>query len=221
MWSAWAVFVIILVYLATGTAWLLFGGDAARRDPGTPVDPFRAILEILMILAALAMLTMMAAVHASAPAGAKTYSMAALAFMVLAVGTTCGIHFVELTVVRRIGPPSPPELSVIFFGQWPSVFFALDLLAWDLFLGLSLLFAAPAFKGDGLRAAVRVALILSGALCVVGILGPALGDLRFQLPGIIGYATAFPVVCLLLAMQFSRGEPDPADAVPGPRHAKG
>jgi hypothetical protein len=206
MWSAWAVFGLWLVYLATGGTWLLFGGDPARRDPGTPVDPFRAILEILIVLVALAMIALMAAVHASAPPGAKTYSVAALAFMILAAGTTCGIHFVELTVVRHLGPASPPDLSVIFFTQWPSVFFALDLLAWDLFLGISLLFAAPAFKGDGLQAAVRVGLILSGILCVAGTLGPALGDLRFQLLGITGYAALFPVVCLLLAILFGRAE---------------
>jgi hypothetical protein len=209
-WSAWIVVVVWLAYVATGIAWLLFGGDAAQRDPGTPLDPFRTVLEILMSLAALGMLALMAAVHRAAPLGAKATSLAALGFMVLMVGTTCGIHFVELTVVRRIEPARDPALSVLFFTRWPSVFFALDLLAWDLFLGLSLLLAAPAFKGVGLEAAVRLAMILGGALCVAGILGPALGDLRFQLLGIAGYAAVFPLACLMLAILYGRAEPGAA-----------
>jgi hypothetical protein len=205
-WSARFIVVVSLAYLGTGIAWLVFAGEPAHRDPGTPLDPFRAIMEILLSLAALGMLVLMVAVHRAAPLGAKATSLVALAFMILAVGTTCGIHFVELTVVRRIAPPPDSELAVIFFTQWPSVFFALDLLAWDLFLGLSLLFAAPAFAGSSLEAWVRRALLLSGALCIAGILGPALGDLRWQLLGIAGYAAVFPLACWLLAVWFGRAE---------------
>jgi hypothetical protein len=216
MWSAWAVVVLFLAYLATGAVWLVFGGEPARRDPFWPVDPYRAVLEALIILSAPPMVVVMAAVHAAAPPGAKACGAAALAFMTLAAGTTCGIHFVELTVVRRLGPASPPELSAIFFTPWPSAFFALDLLAWDLFLGLALLFAAPAFKGGGLQAAVRAALILGGTLCLVGTLGPALGDLRIQLVGTTGYAAVFPVACLLLATLFGRAEPNQTLHLTGP-----
>jgi hypothetical protein len=210
LWSASAVFLLSVAYLATGVAWLLFGGDPARHDPGTPVDPFRAILEIIIVLLAPPMVALMAAVHTLAPPGAKACTLTALAFMVLAAGMTCGIHFVELVVVRRMDSANLLGLSGMFFPQWPSVFFALDLLAWDAFLGLSLLFAAPIFRGDRLQAAVRVALTGSGTLCVAGALGPALGDLRIQWVGVAGYAFVFPVACLLLAILFSRARPDPA-----------
>jgi hypothetical protein len=50
-------------------------------------------------------------------------------------------------------------------------------------------------------------MILSGTLCVAGLLGPALGDLRFQVLGILGYAGVFPVICLLLAVLFARRDP--------------
>src|SRR5262249_19345400 len=179
----------------------------------TQVDPFLAILELLIILAAPPMVIMMAAVHTDAPHGAKTNSLAALGFMILLAGMTSSIHFVQLTVVRRIESAGIPPLSLIFFSKWPSMFFALDLLAWDLFLGLSLLLAAPVFQGGGRPAAVRAGMMLSGTLCVAGILGPALGDLRFQLLGITGYALVFPVVCLLLARLLAR--PDASERPTG------
>jgi len=45
---------------------------------------------------------------------------------------------------------------------------------------------------------------LSGLFCLVGLSGPASGDLRFQYPAIVGYAFVFPFVCLLLAILFAR-----------------
>ena len=59
----------------------------------------------------------------------------------------------------------------------------MDLLAWDLFLGLSLLFASRVFKGDRLHTAIRLTLTLSGALCVAGILGPELAIFAKQTTG--------------------------------------
>lgn len=140
--SALAVFFIGVVYVITGAVGVVFGGGLAQGDPFTQVDPFLAILELLIILAAAPMIVMMAAVHAYAPRGAKTYSLAALCFMILLAGMTSSIHFVQLTVVRRIESAAIPPLSLIFFSKWPSVLFAMDLLAWDWFLGLALLFAA-------------------------------------------------------------------------------
>ena len=203
-WSALAVFFIGVAYVITGAAGLVFTRGVARRDPLQQVDPYLAILELLIMLAALFMVAVLAVVHAYAPREAKTYSLAALGFMLLLAGLTISVHFVQLTVVRRIESAGQPPLSSIFFSEWPSVLFALDLLAWDLFLGLSLLCAARIFKGGGLHTAVRTCLMLSGTLCVAGLLGPASGDLRFQLLGITGYAGVFPVACLLLARLFAQ-----------------
>ena len=203
-WSALAIFVIGVVYVLTGAAGLVLTRDVARRDPLQQVDPYLATLELLIILAAIFMVVMMGAVHAYAPREAKTYSLVALGFMLLMAVVTISVHFVQLTVVRRIEFAGAPPLSRIFFTEWPSVMFALDLLAWDLFLGLSLLCAAQVFKGAGLLVPVRVSMILSGVLCLAGLIGPASGDLRFQILGIIGYAGVFPVACLLLARCFAR-----------------
>jgi hypothetical protein len=51
-------------------------------------------------------------------------------------------------------------------------------LAWDFFLGLSLLFAAPVFKGSGLTIRVRLSMMAGGLSCLAGTLGPALGYLH-------------------------------------------
>ncbi|HJQ24752.1 MAG TPA: hypothetical protein VKA60_12620 [Blastocatellia bacterium] len=204
--SALAIFLIGILYVITGAIGLIASRDLAQHEPFTQIDPFLAILELLIILVAPPMVVMMASVHSYAPRSKKIYSLTALCFMTLFAGMTMSIHFVQLTIARRIESAGIAPLSVIFFSKWPSVLFALDLLAWDLFLGLSLLFAAPVFKGGRLHRWVRNFMTVSGGLCLAGIVGPATGDLRFQILGIIGYAFVFPVVCMLLAILFGRAE---------------
>jgi hypothetical protein len=86
--------------------------------------------------------------------------------------------------------------------------YAVELLAWNLFLGLALLFAAPVFDGVGSGRGVRRGLLLSGVLCVAGIVGPVVGNMRLQLVGVVGYAAVLPFVCFMLAKLF-RSNPGP------------
>jgi hypothetical protein len=164
------------------------------------------MLEILMSLCAVALVVMMAAVYCYAPPDRKTHSLAAPACMIVFVVLTCSVHFVSLTVGRQIEPKVVSALlsQQLSFEQWPTLALALDLLAWDFFLGLSLLFAAPVFKGDGPPNRVRISMIVAGMLCLAGVLGPALGQMHIQYLGIGGYAFVLPVACFLLAMLFRR-----------------
>ena len=80
----------------------------------------------------------------------------------------------------------------------------LDLIAWDMFFGLAMLFAAPAFRGDLLEAVIRGGLRLGGGLCLLGVLAQAVGKLWSQWPAILGYAVVFPAVCALVIVLFRR-----------------
>ena len=50
---------------------------------------------------------------------------------------------------------------------------------------------------------MRRGLLLCGALSLLGTIGPALGDMRLQRIGILGYAGLLPVVAFLLARRFA------------------
>jgi hypothetical protein len=150
------------------------------------------------------MVVIMAAIHDYATVNRKVYGVIALAFTILFAGTTSAVHFVELTAGRQLGSG-----GIV----WPSPVYALELLAWNLFLGLALLFAAPIFDGGGPERGVRRGLLISGVLCVAGIVGPVIGNMRLQLVGVLGYAGVLPVVCFMLARLFrsDRGHgPNPA-----------
>jgi len=162
------------------------------------------ILEILMLVAAPLLISLMTAVHQYAPPERKGYSLAALAFMISVVVITSSVHFVQLTILRQIEPGRLPFL--LRRDRWPTITLGMDLLAWGPLLGLSLLFAAPAFRGSSLFVALRVCMTTAGVLCLANIVGPVLGDLRFTILGVVGYVVLLPVACILLAIVLARAE---------------
>jgi hypothetical protein len=160
-WSATSVAAIAFVYVIVGII------GVVARPPGShalrQVDPYLAILEALIMLAAVGLVVMMAAVYGCGPSERKICSLAALAFMISFAVLTCSIHFASLSVGRQIDPKA---LAVLFqqlsVNSWPALAMAVELLAWDFFMGLSLLFAAPVFRGDRLQDRIRIGMIGAG-----------------------------------------------------------
>lgn len=189
-WSSIALVGIGVAYvlaLATGFA---------RHGWNEPiVDPVLEVMEVLTLLSAPAVVILMAAVHDRAKPERSVYGLTALAFATLFAGTTSAVHFIELTAARQMGGG-----GIV----WPSRIYAAELLAWDVFLGLALVFAAPVFAGDGIERSVRLSLLVCGALCLAGTIGPAVGNMRLQLVGVLGYAGVLPVVSFLLARLFAQ-----------------
>ena len=197
-WSARAIAALSVPYAITMV--LGFSSMGNLRDP-LP-DPYLAVAEVLILLMAPCMVTLMIAVHACAALRLRAFSLTALGWMLMLAGVTMTVHFVELTFVRRINPAEVPGFDRLLDFQWPSLLYAADIAAWDLFLGLALLFAAPVFTGARYRWARR-GLLTSGALCLLGLVGPAFNALAWRGIGIFGYAVVFPVTCLALSRAFA------------------
>jgi hypothetical protein len=194
--------------LTTVYAVTLAVGLLSLQSPQQPIgDPLFSILEILIILATPLMVALMVAIHAWGPAETKVFSLMALVFMSLLAGLTCSVHFVILTVGRQAAFSGNALMQLFLSFKWPSVSYALDILAWDVFFPLSVLFAAPVFSGNRLAMSIRVLLVASGALGLGGLSGVIVGDMQLRNIGIVGYAGVFPVVSLLLAILFHRTTP--------------
>ena len=91
-----------------------------------------------------------------------------------------------------------------------SIVYALDILTWDVFFPLSMLFAAPVLGGSRLAAWIRVLMIASGVLSLAGLSGIVAGDMQLRNIGIVGYVGVFLVVAALLAVLFYRTTPKEA-----------
>jgi hypothetical protein len=123
--------------------------------------------------------------------------------MFAAAAFTTVVHFVQLTVARHISSATSPGYSSIFGWKWPSAFYAIGIAAWDIFFGLALLFAVPAFAAWGDAIWVRRGLILSGSMCLVGLVGPYANVLGLRTTGIVGYTIVFGLTCLPLSRTFN------------------
>lgn len=197
--SALGLFGIGLAYAVTVAVGMAITGLA---DP-IP-DPTLAVMEALTLASAPLLVIVMCAIHSSAPATHKAHSLIALSFMIMTAGLTSAVHFVGLTALRQTGTEGI---------AWPSALYAVELLAWDLLLGLSLLFAAPVFHGPGIHRTIRSGMIITGACCVSGTIGPVTGNMKFQFLAVLGYGVLMPVVWLFLAKYFQSipGGAAPAD----------
>lgn len=190
---------------------VLVGGLASLDSPSDPIsDPFFTLMELLILLIVPAMVVMLIAVHAWAPASRKPYSMAAIVFAAVLACLTSAVHFSILVLGRE--PALTPWARHLTF-EWPSIVYAMDILAWDWFFALSVLFAAPVFRGSQLANWLRYLLIASGALALAGLIGVVVGDMQIRNIGIVGYAGIFPFAALLIALLFWRtpkcGEVEP------------
>jgi hypothetical protein len=197
-----------VVFLGLAYAVTLTVGFMSLTSPQQPIgDPMFSILEVLIIVMAPMMVALMVAVHAWAPSHAKALSLTAVVFMALLAGVTCSLHFVILTLSRQVAFASQSWLPLFLSFKWPSVAYALDILAWDFFFALSMFFAAPVFSGSRLATSIRVLMTASGMLALAGLSGVVAGDMQLRNIGIVGYVGVFLVVAGLLAVLFYRARP--------------
>ena len=82
--------------------------------------------------------------------------------------------------------------------------YALDILAWDWFFGLSMLFMAPVFKKNKFEKNLKKLLIVTGVLSIIGLIGVPLQNMQIRNIGIIGYAVLAPVAFLLIGKTLGR-----------------
>lgn len=199
-----------VVLLLSGYAVTLAVGFASLDSPDQPIrDPMFSILEILIILMMPALVALMVAVHAWAAEDVKALSLTALMFMSLLAVVTASVHFLVLTLSRQAEFARQSWAPLVFSFRWPSVAYALDILAWDVLFPLSMFFAAPVFRGSRLTVWIRIAMLASGVLALVGLAGVITGDMQLRNIGIVGYVPAFLVVAVLLAVLFRRTVPRP------------
>jgi hypothetical protein len=191
-----------LLYILTTTAGFLVAGGLEAPI----VDPAFAIMELLILVEAPLILLLFAALYHYAAPSRRSLTLAALGLVAVMTALTLAVHFVLLTVGRQVDPSAMPSFDRFFSFKWPSVVYALDIVAWDFCFGLALLLVAPLFVGGGIRRAIRIGLVLAGVLCLAGLLGVITANMQIRNIGIVGYAIVLPAITLLMARLFGRDD---------------
>ncbi len=192
MYSAAALFSIGAAYFVTASIGIYQSGL------DTPITgAILSLMEALTLLTAPLLISLWVAINAATPAERKIYSTVALCFAIVVAGLTSSVHFIGLTALLQVG-----EQGI----SWPSPLYALELLAWDVFLGFALLATSCAYLGDGTKRLIRRGSFVTGIFCVVGVLGPITGEMRIQFISVIGYGVLLPALWFVMALDFSKME---------------
>ncbi len=149
---------LLMAYIPVTTLGLL-----SLESPQAPIaDPYFTMMELIILLLAPLLVVNMVVVHAYAKPKDKTYGLIAIIFMIIMATITSCVHFAVLTVSRQIEAIGFSWAPLLFSFKWPSVVYALDILAWDWFFALSMLFGALVFGAGRLENSLRMTMIVSG-----------------------------------------------------------
>ena len=199
-YTAFSIFCILIAYAVT-----LLLGLLSLTSPAEPIgDPYFSLMEILIIVLAPLLVIAMIVIHGYAAPRQKIFSLMALVFMIISACITSSVHFVILTVSRLLASSGFPWVTLFLSFEWPSVAYALDILAWDIFFALAMLSAAPVFTGGRLEKVIRLLMIVSGLLSLAGLIGVPLADMSLRNIGIIGYVGLPLIIFPLLGLLFWR-----------------
>ena len=124
-----------------------------------------------------------------------------LIFMSCCMVLTSVAHFVNLTVTQPLIKSGVFVPTYLQIGQWPSVEMAVDYLAWGFFMGLAFLSSSFTVSKENKRLkTLKNTLLLSGLLCLLGILGVTLINENCWYLAPIGYGFGTLVVCIELIL---------------------
>jgi len=195
-----AFFLLSWVYGVT-----LILGLSSLADANAPIgDPYFTILEIVILLLAPVLVAVFACIHAQAPESTKIFGLMSVIFAALLAGLTCSVHFTILTLSRQAAFLSWQSAPLLFSFHWPSLAYALDILAWDIFFAFAAFSAIPAISGGDLAKSIRLLLGSSGGLALVGLIGIPDGNMQIRNIGIFGYVGTFSIASLMLSIRFYR-----------------
>jgi hypothetical protein len=203
--SAVGILAVGVAYVAVILLWLVL--EATPREPIG--DPYLAVMEILTMLSAMALLGFAVAVSCLADAGRRVQALGTVMLGSLAAGLTMAVHFVQLTATRQLWRAGEiADYRLI----WPSVAFAVEYFVWDILVGMTLISASFALAGRSGAERARGALLIAGALCLIGVTGPLSGRMALQNVAVVGYAVVLPIAGALTARAFR--------AIPSPRSSR-
>ena len=196
-WAAYTQVALQALYAAVTII-----GLAALPAPDLQIqDPWFTLMEVLILLMIPSLVVLGAALHQWVPPANRVFSLASLIFLAGLVVVTALVHFPVLTLSRLPAFSGHPE---VFSFTWPSVAYAADILAWDVFFPLMALAAAAALPWRGPARIAGWLLVASALLAFAGLLGIPLADMRVRNIGIVGYALIYPAALVPLAIAFRR-----------------
>lgn len=156
-------------------------------------------MEIVTMVSGVFMLLLILVLPSSSIEVAKTYRIAAIAFVTGCMILTNVAHFLNLAVTEQLLKSGIVIPDYFKIGKWPSVEMAIDYLAWGMFMGLAFLSSFMYISNEKSYKSLKYTLLVCGMLCLLGFLGVMVNE-NFWYIAPLGYGVGTLVICIELLM---------------------
>ena len=198
----WSGLAIVALYIAYALATI--GGFLQLGSSDEPIsDPWFAAMEWIILVLCPAILIFLSSLAGIVPPDRRAWVLAAIANAAIALGLSAALHAMLLCIDRT--HPLVADGGALSF-TWPSIAYAIDILAWDWFFAVAMLCCGISLRGEPTMHLAANMFFFGGTLAMVGLAGPLTGSMPIRNIGIAGYAVFFPCSVGVLMWTLHRNE---------------
>lgn len=210
-WSATFQTVLLVAYTIF-IGLLIFSKPSAWTDLSNYLDAlngswhsFLTWCQLAAFLSAPIYLLLVNCIHDYTDNAKKILTRISICFAAIFTTLSSINYFVQISAVRQSIIKGQLEgLEQFIQLNTSSPMYALVMLGWTLFLGLSSLFLVPVFSGGRLERVLKVSFLANGSFCIIGCLGYVADIMLLNILYVGGMGTSMIVVSVSLAVLFRR-----------------
>jgi hypothetical protein len=155
----------------------------------------RIIMEILTAFSSMLLFLLTLSIHFLIDEDNHFYSILSIVFMSASMVVTLCVHFISITLSDELIMANQ-FFKYLLSLEWPSVLYALDIVAWDIFFGLSFVALGIGFILSKYDKLTGILMIASGFLSLSGIAAIPARVMEIRFIGVFGYTVLPVAVCI-------------------------
>jgi hypothetical protein len=166
------------------------------KETGYIQDDIRILMEISTMISAILLLLFAISIDQLVEESKKLFSTFSVLMMLGLVILTLFCHFISITIGESL-IENNEIFGYLVSLTWPSVIFAVDILAWDILFGLSFIALGISIINSFPKKIIPITMIVAGILSLVGLIALPLNNMNLRYIGVFGY-TVMPLITSIL-----------------------
>lgn len=166
---------------------------------------YLTLCQLMAFLCAPVYLILISSIHDYANNQQKSLTRISLCFATVFVTLSSIIYFVQFSAVRQSIQKGQLEgLEQFIQLNTSSPMYAMAMLGWTLFLGLSSLFVVPVFSGEKIQKWVKYSFLANGLFCCMGFIGYVIDSMMLNLLYVLGMGVSMIIIAISLSILFKK-----------------
>jgi hypothetical protein len=182
---------VALIYLGL----IIIGIITSNPITGYFQDNIKYCMEVTTMGSSIILLVFTVLIFYSFETETNICGFLSILFMSMVVILTCSVHFIGITVSSTLISSNKSFESLLSL-NWPSALFSLDILAWDLFFGVSFICLGISLNKYSKQGIAGLLSIISGLISILGLIALPMNNMNIRYIGIFGYTVMPLITCV-------------------------